>query len=257
MAACTNMSPKLPGQRPFRRRPPCSCGSLRQRSRSSPTSTRSTTNRWCDRRCARPRGPSPGWSASTSRKPLSKRSTPSMRSSLRWRQHRQRPALCRQVGVGDMEALAAVLVIVALTASVWVGWTRRGRIDDRTPPERPPGRLGVAAPAGVQLRYQRVQGAGWVPISVSAAQLRERGLDAWPAAVGVWWPRVGGAGMVVCRPCIEVHPTAAITDRLPHEVALVLVGTRARHAVERQCAAHSGRPDPTAARQSPPSSYRR
>mgnify|MGYP006172359025 CR=1 FL=1 len=94
--------------------------------------------------------------------------------------------------------------------------------------------------------------AGWVPISVSAAQLRERGLDAWPAAVGVWWPRVGGAGMVVCRPRIEVHPTAAITDRLPHEVALVLVGTRARHAVERQCAAHSGRPDPTAARQSPP-----
>jgi hypothetical protein len=144
-----------------------------------------------------------------------------------------------------MEALAAVLVVAAMTASVWTWRAHRGRVDDRMPPARPPARLGVAAPAGVQLRYQRVPGAGWVPISVSAAQLRDRGLDAWPAAVGVWWPRGGGAGMIVCRPCIDVRPTAAVPHHRPDEVALILVGNRALRSVERQCAAHASRPDPT------------
>lgn len=131
-----------------------------------------------------------------------------------------------------------VVAVLALTAPVLVGRVRPGR-SDAVVPAPMPGE--VVMPAGVQFRYRRASGNEWVPASVSATQLRKRGLNAWPAAVGVWWPGAGGPGVMVCRPCVEEHPAAAVAQRLPDDVALVLVGVGALQRVERRCVVHTGR----------------
>lgn len=134
-------------------------------------------------------------------------------------------------------AVAIVAIAVAAVVGLVAFFVRGGDAGS----EREPGPHLAGTGVGAQFRYRRGPGGDWQRAVISAGELRRRGLAGWPLAVGVWWPEQGGAGVMVCRDCVDVRPASAVGRRRDDAKAVVLVGFGARQRVERRCVVHTGR----------------
>jgi hypothetical protein len=101
-------------------------------------------------------------------------------------------------------------------------------------------RYGRPPRLSLQLRYRRASAEGgaalWEPQTVTVAELRTRGLRAYPSAVGVWWPHPRPGGAFVCGGCLATRDASA--GRAGDEEAIVLFGEGARRRVDTRCVVH-------------------